>query len=114
MPEPGLDEGEAPKRVPLVSHTPHFMRRGHLEKGQGEVLLRGAQGQAFLPLSKVVYSTAEPVSCRHAWQRMAVPERSSFLGWAPNIPSSHRGSSMALVQMDLGKSYLLGKSFLLT
>ena len=48
MPEHGLDEGEASKHVPLVSHTPHLMRRVHLEKGQGEVLLHGAQGQAFL------------------------------------------------------------------
>lgn len=67
----------------------------------------GPRARPSLLLSKVVYSTAEPISCRHAWQRMAVPERSSFLGWAPNIPASHRGSSMALVQMDLGKSFLL-------
>lgn len=41
----------------------------------------GAQGLAFLPVSGggELRSTAEPISCRRAWQSMAVPEKSTFL-----------------------------------
>ena len=47
----------------------------------------GAHSPAFLPMSGggELHSTAEPISCRRAWQSVAVPEKSTFVGWAPTF-----------------------------
>ena len=86
MPECGLDEGGASKRVPLVSHTPHEKGASGERPGWGSYC-SGAHSPAFLPMSGggELHSTAEPISCRRAWQSMAVPEKSTFLGWAPTF-----------------------------
>ena len=86
----------------------HLMRRVHLEKGQGGVLLFwGSQPS----LSAHEWWWRAPLHCRAYFMQTGMAEHGcpwevNLPGLGSNLPASHRVSSMALVWMDLGKSYL--------
>lgn len=86
----------------------HLMRRVHLEKGRGGVLLFwGSQPSLFAH----EWWWRAPLHCRAYFMQTGMAERGrpwevNLRGLGSNLPASHRVSSMALVWMDLGKSYL--------